>query len=154
MILMLLVAALVASAGEGAGAQAERPPTPAPSASPAAANEEPGTEGAEPDISLTATVRYRELRFDAVGTPNVVFSGEADNKTVWHADRFNLPTPVQPGVTYRDGGVRLTITSTFADLIRMSSEPEGGAEAAPAPVPSPAVPAAEPPPEPQPPRAP
>jgi hypothetical protein len=32
---------------------------------------------------------------------------------VSRTDRVNLPDPVQPHVTYRDIGIRLTITSTL-----------------------------------------
>ena len=77
-----------------------------------------------PDLEITATVRYRQLRFDVVGEPRVEFSGSPERKTIWDAQRINLPRPVQPGVVYRDGGVRLTISSMFAALSRLYSTPE------------------------------
>jgi hypothetical protein len=78
-------------------------------------------------------VHWRDLRFEQVGTPKVEFSGNPDNETVWHADRENLPTPVQPGVTYHDGGVRLVISTRFGELARALE----GIEASPSPAPSP-----------------
>jgi hypothetical protein len=134
----LFVAAVLiaASAAAVAAAQAPAPavspsPRPSPSPSPAASSDRP------PDIELTAHVTYRELRFDRVGTPRVEFSGTADRETVWHADRENLPTPVQPGVTYHDGGVRLVISSRFRDLL--TALDAGASPAAPAPNASPAA---------------
>ena len=41
----------------------------------------------------------------------------APGTTVWEAERINLPRPVQPGVTYRDGGVDLRIEASFAQMI-------------------------------------
>jgi hypothetical protein len=86
-------------------------------------------------------VRYRDLRFDQVGTPKVEFSGNPDNETVWHADRENLPKPVEPGVTYRDGGVRLVISTRFRELAAVldgiTASPAPAASASPSPAPSP-----------------
>jgi hypothetical protein len=108
-------------------------PTPAAKPTPAAAAAVPA--GALPDLEITATVHFRQLRFDVVGEPRVEFTGTPERHTVWNAERIHLPRPVQPGVTYRDGGVRLTISSTFADLARLyngppANPPAGAAEAA------------------------
>jgi hypothetical protein len=51
-----------------------------------------------------------------VPNPTVEFSGQPERRTVWDAERQNLPRPAQPGVTYRDIGIRLKITSVFADI--------------------------------------
>ena len=77
-----------------------------------------------PDLEITATVQWKQLRFDAVGEPTVEFTGTPDRKTIWDAERINLPKPVQPGVVYRDGGIRLTISSMFAALSRLYTTPE------------------------------
>jgi hypothetical protein len=77
-------------------------------------------------------VHWRDLRFEKVGKPKVEFSGNPDNETVWQAERENLPTPVQPGVTYHDGGVRLVISSRFRELARALE----GIAASPSPSPS------------------
>jgi hypothetical protein len=122
------------------------PPGPSPAPSPAtspAVSPSPGPEAElEPDISLTATVRWKELRFEQAGTGKVEFTGTDGRKTTWDVERMNLPKPVEPGVTYRDGGVRLTISSRFEDLLRAFASPAPAASpsavpASPAPSPSP-----------------
>jgi hypothetical protein len=77
------------------------------------------------DLSITATVTARELRFDAVPNPTVEFTGKPERRTEWSAERQNLPRPVQPGVTYRDIGIRLKIVSVFADIDRIVAEALG-----------------------------
>ena len=77
------------------------------------------------DISITAHVRARSLKFDVVPNPTVTFFGQPARDTVWEAQRENLPTPVQPGVTYRDIGIRLKITSIFRDIDRIVAEALG-----------------------------
>ncbi|HEX8475751.1 MAG TPA: hypothetical protein VF666_17130 [Pyrinomonadaceae bacterium] len=83
------------------------------------------TSPVEPDISITATVTARELLFDVVPNPTVEFNGRPRRETVWEADRQNLPRPVRPGETYRDIGIRLRITSVFADIERIVTEALG-----------------------------
>ncbi len=99
----------------------ERPSqTPPPSsASPSTATQ------AEPDLSITARVTARELRFEKVPNPKVEFNGRPRRETVWEAERENLPAQVQPGVTYRDIGITLRITSVFADIERIVAEALG-----------------------------
>jgi hypothetical protein len=86
----------------------------------------------------------------------VEFSGNPTNETVWEADRENLPKPVQPGVTYRDGGVRLVISTRFQELARAldaaaspapasSPGPSPGPSASPSASPSPRGGSSEPP---------
>ena len=77
------------------------------------------------DISFTATVKARELRFEVVPNTKVEFTGTQGNDTSSKADRENLPDSVQPGVTYRDIGVRLVIRSIFPDIDRIVSEALG-----------------------------
>ena len=130
-------------------------PSPAPAATPSPASDPADDSDPDPDsadISFTSTVRYRELEFEQVGTPKVEFKGgveapalgtRSELKTVWHAERKNLPKPVQPGVIYRDGEIRLTITTRFEDLARLLAEdpsapPSPAAGASPSPSPSPA----------------
>jgi hypothetical protein len=135
----LALAVLLAPA---AATPQEQAPSPQPQASPA-----PSPESA--DIAILATVRWRELRFDQVGQPTVQFTDTPRRDTVWHADRFNLPTPVQPGVTYNDGGVRLTITTTFADVEKLLAEIEAEAGVAPPAKAKPAAPQPKPSPTPR-----
>jgi hypothetical protein len=84
--------------------------------------EEPG---AEPDLSITARVTADSLRFEKVPDPKVEFTGKPRRDTVWQSDRQNLPQQVQPGVTYRDIGITLRITSVFADIDRIVAEALG-----------------------------
>jgi hypothetical protein len=84
---------------------------------------DPAAENA--DISITAHVRARSLKFDTVPNPTVEFPGQPARDTVWEAQRENLPTPVEPGVTYRNIGIRLKITSVFRDIDRIVAEALG-----------------------------
>jgi hypothetical protein len=84
---------------------------------------DPAVESA--DVSITATVRARELTFEVVPNPAVEFPGTHKRDTVWDAARENLPPAVQPGVTYRDIGIRLKIVSRFADIDRIVAEALG-----------------------------
>lgn len=77
------------------------------------------------DLEITANVTARELRFEAVPEPKVEFTGQPRRETVWEAERQNLPRPVQPGVTYRNIGIQLKITSVFADIDRIVAEALG-----------------------------
>ena len=79
----------------------------------------------EADIAIIADIRADSLLFEAVPNPKVEFPGNQKLKTAWEALRDNLPTPVQPGVTYRNIGIRLKITSAFADIDRIVSEALG-----------------------------
>jgi hypothetical protein len=84
---------------------------------------DPSVENA--DVSITANVRARSLTFEVVPNPTVEFTGKPARDTVWEAKRENLPTPVQPGVTYRNIGIRLKITSVFSDIDRIVAEALG-----------------------------
>jgi hypothetical protein len=137
-------------------ADATPAPTPSPvvspSATPAAAQSATPTPAREvsedeADLAITARVTARELRFDAVPNPSVEFPGRPERATSWEAERTNLPRPVQPGVTYRDIGVRLKIVSVFADIDRIVAEALGEVpktEDAPPPSPTPPASAAPP----------
>jgi hypothetical protein len=113
------VAALSAQAQTAGQAS---PPTP-PSSSATATQ-------AEPDLSITARVTARELLFRKVPNPKVEFPGRPRRETVWEAERENLPPEVRPGVTYRDIGITLRITSVFADIERIVAEALGEVPAA------------------------
>lgn len=77
------------------------------------------------DLEITANVTARELRFEVVPEPKVEFTGRPRRDTVWEAERQNLPRPVEPGVTYRNIGIQLKITSRFADIERIVAEALG-----------------------------
>lgn len=122
---LLMVVASACAAGSALGQ--EKPP----SGTQATAQEKSAQgEGADvsvdtADLSITATVTARELRFEAVPNPKVEFTGQPRRETVWDAQRENLPRPVQPGVTYRNIGIRLKIVSVFADIDRIVAEALG-----------------------------
>jgi hypothetical protein len=97
-------------------------PTPSPSPATAAAAT---TATDKHDLSITANVTARELHFEVVPNPTVEFPGQPRRDTVWEAERTNLPAQIQPGVTYRDIGIRLRITSVFADIERIVAEALG-----------------------------
>ncbi|MBC7932645.1 MAG: hypothetical protein H7Z38_18955 [Rubrivivax sp.] len=84
-----------------------------------------GAADAQADLSITARVTARELRFEKVPNPTVEFTGQPRRETVWEAERENLPDRVQPGVTYRNIGITLRITSVFADIDRIVAEALG-----------------------------
>lgn len=81
--------------------------------------------GAQEDLSITARVTARELRFEKVPNPKVEFTGRPRRETAWESSRENLPKQVQPGVTYRDIGITLRITSIFPDIERIVAEALG-----------------------------
>jgi hypothetical protein len=84
---------------------------------------DPAVEAA--DVSITGSVKARSLVFEVVPNPTVEFFGQPARDTVWEAKRENLPTPVEPGVTYRNIGIRLKITSIFPDIDRIVAEALG-----------------------------
>jgi hypothetical protein len=65
------------------------------------------------------------LQFRKVPNTSVEFNGTPERETVWEAERENLPQQVQPGVTYRNVGITLRITSVFADIDRIVAEALG-----------------------------
>lgn len=79
----------------------------------------------EADLSITARVTAGEVLFRKVPNPKVEFPGRPERRTLWETERENLPEEVQPGVTYRDIGIRLRIVSVFADIDRIVAEALG-----------------------------
>src|SRR5688500_15573956 len=95
-----------------------------PSASPQATDAQRPRD-AEADLSITARVTADSLRFEKVPNARVEFTGRPERATVWESERVNLPEQAQPGVTYRDIGITLRITSVFADIDRIVAEALG-----------------------------
>lgn len=152
---------LLFSAGaQTARAQQEQQPSAAASSSSSSSTSTPATATGQPpasqqtsssspspkeaDLSITANVTARELRFDVVPDPKVEFTGKPERRTSWEAERQNLPRPVQPGVTYRDIGIQLKITSVFADIDRIVAEALGEVPTTNDDAPQPAQPAPTP----------
>lgn len=72
------------------------------------------TPGVKPpatgDISITANVKAKEVRFERKPNTETRFWGEQELDTVSGTQRENIPHEVQPGVEYRDVRVRLLIS--------------------------------------------
>ena len=84
---------------------------------------DPDVEAA--DIAIIANITAEELRFEAIANSSVEFLDKAKNQTIWQVERFNLPDKLEPGVTYRNIGIRLKITSRLADIERIVAEALG-----------------------------
>ncbi len=104
----------VTSSGTSSGTSAERLPN---------NRNDPDVESA--DIAIIANITAKELRFDVVPNPTVEFLDKLKNQTIWQAERINLPDKIEPGVTYRNIGIRLKITSRLADIERIVAEALG-----------------------------
>src|SRR5687767_2393962 len=91
----------------------DEPAAEPPASPPARAAAEETAPPSLPDLEIHAVVRIDELTFEEVPRVSVALPGTPGRTVVDHADRENLPTPVQPGVVYRDVVIRLTISSTF-----------------------------------------
>ena len=72
-------------------------------------------EPQNPDISIDAGARMRELCFDRAPNPEVRFRGNTGRNSAWGSGRENLPDEVREGVVYRNAGVRLRIASEVVD---------------------------------------
>ncbi|HVG28363.1 MAG TPA: hypothetical protein VM864_01450 [Pyrinomonadaceae bacterium] len=99
-----------------------QPPAPATVQTPAAP---PSVPEEDADLVIIANVTAKELEFETAPNPKVEFPGQPRRETEWSAERTNLPPQVQPGVTYRDIGIRLKIVSRFADIDRIVAEALG-----------------------------
>ncbi len=118
--LLIIVAAFLFSSAASLNALAQSNQT---EQKPAAQESKPAEEDA--DVVIIANVTARELKFEVVPNPSVTFPGNHERKTLWEAERTNLPEQVQPGVTYRNIGIRLKIVSRFADIERIVAEALG-----------------------------
>ncbi|HEX6184569.1 MAG TPA: hypothetical protein VFZ44_11855 [Pyrinomonadaceae bacterium] len=140
--------AVLVTAALSAGASAQQPQPPGASAQASPTPPRPARTNevdANADVSITARVTADSLRFEKVPNPRVEFTGKPERVTVWEAERENLPRPVQPGVTYRNVGITLRITSVFADIDRIVAEALGEVPVNDAAPPTPARPSPTPP---------
>jgi hypothetical protein len=125
-IIVLLISSVAPASAQRTTREAKTPaPQRASSPQPTSQNNSQDVPPESADLAITATVTAKELRFEVVPNPTVVFSGKPQRNTVWDAVRDNLPNPVQPGVTYRNIGIRLKIVSRFADIERIVAEALG-----------------------------
>jgi len=58
------------------------------------------------DVEVLTGLRIKSLRFGVVPETEVSFGGEPGERSSSKVERENLPEEVEPGVTYRDVGVR------------------------------------------------
>lgn len=59
-----------------------------------------------PDVEISTSARARAVRFGIVPRVRVWFDGEPGVRSSSVSERENLPDEIEPGVTYRDIGVR------------------------------------------------
>ena len=74
------------------------------------------------DISFTASVTAREVRYQAVPKTRVRFTGNPARRTDSRTTRQNIPKNVQPGVTYRNVGLRVRVHSAFEEIERRDAK--------------------------------
>jgi len=77
------------------------------------------------DILILINLTADELIFDTVPNATVEFPGKPERTTIWVTQRQNLPDKVEPGVTYRNIGLQLTISTRFAEIDRIVREALG-----------------------------
>ena len=92
-------------------------PTPTP--------DEYNSDTSKDDILILVNVKAKELRLDVAPNTTVEFPGTRHRSTIWVTQRQNLPEKLEPGVTYRDIGIQLRISSRFADIERIVQEALG-----------------------------
>lgn len=73
-------------------------------------------DSAKPDIAIMARVQAAELRFSAQPNTSLQINGCPQVDTSRVVLRTNLPTPVQPGITYRNVVVDFRLNMKFAEL--------------------------------------
>ena len=92
---------------------------------------------------LTDSARADEMEFSAPPNLTVRFPAQAAPTSVYTVERENLPANPQPGVVYRDAGVRITIATSIAEVANAVGGDAAGAAGAPAAPASPAPTPAE-----------
>lgn len=92
---------------------------------PSPTTEQFGSDTSKDDILILVNVTAKELKFDIVPNTTVEFPGTRHRTTIWLTQRQNLPEKMEPGVTYRNVGIQLRISSRFADIERIVQEALG-----------------------------
>lgn len=91
------------------------------------------------DILFVVKLTAKELKMDVVPNTSVEFPGTKRRTTAWLTQRSNLPEKLEPGVTYRDIGMTLRISSRFEnidEIVREAlGEPPAGQPVSAAPAP-------------------
>src|SRR5205085_3541608 len=95
------------------------------------------------DIFFLVKLTAKELKMDVVPNSTVTFPGTKPRTTAWLTQRSNLPDKLEPGVTYRDIGITLRISSRFENIDEIVREALGESPATqPGPVSPPSAVAA------------
>lgn len=67
---------------------------------------EPSKQPRNPDVSIAAAAKVRELRFEEVPGTEVRFHGSSESRSGTESERENLPERVERNVVYRDARIR------------------------------------------------
>ena len=92
---------------------------------PVPANTPIAQDDGKDDIFFVVKLTAKELKMDVVPDSKVEFPGTHARATVWFTDRKNLPETLQPGMTYRDIGMTLRISSRFENIEEIVREALG-----------------------------
>jgi hypothetical protein len=84
-----------------------------------------GADDGRDDILFVVKLTAKELKMDAAPSTNVEFPGTKRRTTAWLTERQNLPDKLEPGVTYRDIGMTLRISSRFENIDEIVREALG-----------------------------
>jgi hypothetical protein len=74
------------------------------------------SDSTKPDIAIVARVQAAEVRFNSQPQTSLQLFGCPQVDTSRIVVRTNLPSPVQPGVTYRNVVVDFRLNMKFTDL--------------------------------------
>jgi hypothetical protein len=80
------------------------------------------SEAAAEEVELSATVRAKTLRFDAVPDRMRILPPGGAVPVVWRVERVNLPARPERGRVYGDVEVRLTVTTSRGVLAALLAE--------------------------------
>jgi hypothetical protein len=69
----------------------------------------------EPDVEIAAAVRADEVRFECKPDVDVVAYADSPAEAESVSERDNLPEDLEPGVTYRNLGVRWRLAARLSD---------------------------------------
>jgi hypothetical protein len=69
----------------------------------------------EPDVEIAAVVRAEELRLECKPDVDVVAYADSPAEAESVSERDNLPDDLEPGVTYRNLGVRWRLAARLSD---------------------------------------
>jgi hypothetical protein len=69
----------------------------------------------QPDVEIDVGLRARELRLERKPEVRVTFFSDGPARVEEESERDNLPDALEPGVTYRDFGVRWRAAARLED---------------------------------------